>query len=77
MENQGGQIKELCILNILQGKKEAAQPFFITNLGEDRLILGYLWLKEFNPTIDWMKGIVKGLPIKLGTTGKSWKLKWA
>ena len=23
-ENQGGQIKELCILNILQGRKEAA-----------------------------------------------------
>jgi gag-polyprotein putative aspartyl protease len=45
-ENQGGQIKELCILNILQGKKEAAQPFFVTNLGEDRLILGYPWLKE-------------------------------
>jgi gag-polyprotein putative aspartyl protease len=76
-ENQGGQIKELCILNILQGKKEAAQPFFITNLGEDRLILGYPWLKEFNPTIDWTQGIVKGPPIKLGTTGKSWKLKWA
>ena len=34
-ENKGGQIKELCILNILQGKKEAAQPFFVTNLGED------------------------------------------
>ena len=35
MENQEGQIKKLCILNILQGRKEAAQPFFVMNLGED------------------------------------------
>ena len=76
-ENQGGQIKELCILNILQGRNEAAQPFFMTNLGEDQLILGYLWLKEFNPTINWTQGTILGPPIKLGTTRKSWKLKWA
>jgi Reverse transcriptase (RNA-dependent DNA polymerase)/gag-polyprotein putative aspartyl protease len=76
-ENQGGQIKELCILNILQGRKEAAQPFFVINLGKDQLILGYPWLKEFNPTIDWTQGTMVGLPIKLGTTRRSWKLKWA
>jgi hypothetical protein len=34
-------------------------------------------LKEFNPTIDWTQGTMMGLPIKLGTTGRSWKLKWA
>jgi hypothetical protein len=33
-------------------------------------------LKEFNPMIDWTQGIMKGPPIKLGTTRKSWKLKW-
>jgi Aspartyl protease len=71
MENQGGQIEKLCILNILQGRKEAAQPFFVINLGEDQLILGYLWLKEFNPMINWMQGTMLGPPIKLGTTGKS------
>jgi gag-polyprotein putative aspartyl protease len=77
MENQGGQIKELYVLNILQGRKETAQPFFVMNLGEDQLILGYPWLKEFNPTINWTQGTILGPPIKLGTTGKSWKLKWA
>jgi hypothetical protein len=40
-ENQNRQIMEFCILNILQRKREAAQPFFVTNLGEDQLILEY------------------------------------
>jgi hypothetical protein len=58
-------------------KKRGSSALFIMNLGEDQLILGYLWLKEFNPTIDWTQGTMMGLPIKLGTTGRSWKLKWA
>jgi Aspartyl protease len=52
MENQDGKITSYCLLNILQGRKEAAQVFFITNLGEDRIILGYPWLREFDPQIN-------------------------
>jgi hypothetical protein len=51
-ENQGGQVNHYCILNVLQGKKQSAQVFFITNLGNDRLIFGYPWLEEFAPQID-------------------------
>jgi len=28
------------------------------SLGEDQIIFGYLWLRTFNPQIDWEKGKV-------------------
>jgi hypothetical protein len=40
-ENQGEQVNHYCILNVLKGKKQSAQVFFITNLGNDHLIFGY------------------------------------
>ena len=27
--------------------------FLITDLGEDEIVLGYLWLAAFQPHIDW------------------------
>jgi len=30
--------------------------FFITNLGQDRAVLGHPFLKTFNPNIDWKEG---------------------
>jgi hypothetical protein len=76
-ENQGGQVNHYCVLNVLQGKKQSAQVFFITNLGNDRLIFGYPWLEEFAPQIDWKNRTILGPPVKLTTTGRSWKIKWA
>jgi Retroviral aspartyl protease len=76
-ENQGGQVNHYCVLNILQGRKQSAQVFFITNLGNDRLIFGYPWLEEFAPQIDWRNRTILGPPVKLTTTGRSWKIKWA
>jgi hypothetical protein len=34
--------------------------FFITNLGDPRIIFGYPWLYHFQPQIDWRKGSIKG-----------------
>ena len=31
----------------------------VTNLGRNQMILGYTWLREHNPLIDWTKGTVK------------------
>ena len=31
----------------------------VTNLRKNSLILGYMWLKKHNPSIDWEKGMVK------------------
>jgi hypothetical protein len=77
IENQGGQVNHYCVLNILQGKKQSAQVFFITNLGNNHLISRYPWLEEFTPQIDWKNRTILGPPVKLTTMGRSWKLKWA
>lgn len=33
--------------------------FAVTSLGKESMILGYTWLKEHNPDIDWSTGSVK------------------
>jgi Retroviral aspartyl protease len=55
-ENQGGIISKSCVLCIQQGEQQIAQRFYVTNLGQDCVILGYPWLREFNPNIDWEEG---------------------
>jgi hypothetical protein len=34
--------------------------FYLTSLGNDRMILGYPFLWYFNPTIDWRTAKLKG-----------------
>jgi hypothetical protein len=34
------------------------QTFFVTNLGQDRVILSYLWLEHFNLQLNWKKGVL-------------------
>jgi hypothetical protein len=41
-----------------QGEKERVQTFFITNLGDPRIIFGYPWLYHFQPQINWRKGTI-------------------
>jgi hypothetical protein len=41
------------------------QQFYVTNLGSDKMILGYLWLYAFNPDIDWPSCKLMGLGIKI------------
>jgi hypothetical protein len=42
--------------------------FHITNLGRDRIILGYPWLEAFNPPIDWQNRKISGPPTRFKTT---------
>ena len=43
------------------------QRFYVTNLGSDRIILGYLWLRAFNPDIDWPNCKLVGPKVKMET----------
>jgi hypothetical protein len=43
-ENQGGIISKSCVLCVKRGERQTTQRFYVTNLGQDRIILGYPWL---------------------------------
>jgi hypothetical protein len=55
-ENKQGEMTHYCRLRISYNDQEDLQEFYITNLGKDRLILGYPFLRTFNPKVDWRKG---------------------
>jgi gag-polyprotein putative aspartyl protease len=64
-ENRNGSITEYVRLRVKQGSKNQVQNFYITNLGQDRTILGFPWFKTFNPTINWHTGVVEGPAVAL------------
>jgi len=65
--NCHGTIDRACDLLVSRGNKKARQRFYVTNLGHNRFILGYLWFREFQPDIDWANGMLKGLTIQMET----------
>jgi hypothetical protein len=60
MENKAGVIEKHVKLRVQQGTQNRVQMFFITNLGDPRIIFGYPWLYHFQPQIDWRKGTIDG-----------------
>jgi hypothetical protein len=55
-------------LHIERGGERIKTQIHVTNLGRDRLILGYPWLKAFNPKINWVEGKLLGPWTTLKTT---------
>jgi len=47
----------------------ARMKFYLTSLGEDRFILGYLFLYAINPNMDWQGEKLHRGPIRLETIG--------
>jgi len=43
------------------------QQFYVTNLGSDRIILGYPWLHAFNLDINWLNCKLIGPKVKMET----------
>jgi gag-polyprotein putative aspartyl protease len=72
-ENCNGMIVKSCMLRVHCGEKQACQRFYIMDLGDDRILLGYPWLEEFNPDIDWKAGAMKGPQIELEVTSLAWR----
>ena len=50
--NQVGHITHKCRLKVQLGTIHQEMNFFITNLEQDRIVLGYPFLKLFNPDIN-------------------------
>jgi hypothetical protein len=66
--NSGGTVEKYIHLYVTQGQKEERLKFYVTNLGRDRIILGFPWLAAFNPEINWAEGQIKGPKIQFKTT---------
>ncbi len=65
----------MCQLWIKRGEKETAFQFFVTSLGEDRIIFGYPWFEHENPEIDWKAQELKGGPVIILTGGYCFRRK--
>jgi hypothetical protein len=66
-ENKHRTLTHYCLLRVKKGNLNRLQRFYITNLGSDQVILGYLWLRDFNPNVDWKSGHVLGPKVTIKT----------
>jgi hypothetical protein len=54
--NQGGSLEFYTDVQVQMGNNHTKMRFFLTNLGDHKLILGYPWFAAIQPKIDWLKG---------------------
>ena len=66
-ENKSGKLKYYTDLNVRMGQNTTTLRFFLSDLGEHKVILGYPWFAANQPRIDWKKGWIdhSQLPIVL------------
>jgi hypothetical protein len=65
--NRAGDLKYYVDLNTRTGLKNTNLRYFLTDLGDHKVILGYPWFATAQPKIDWAKGWIdhSQLPIVL------------
>ena len=68
--NKKGDIQFYMDLKVRTGQKNTNMRFFLTDLGPQRMILGYPWFAAVQPKIDWAKGWIDyaQLPVVIKTT---------
>lgn len=52
-QNSAGEINRACCLTVTIGDKTRDVVFLVSNLGVHDIILGYQWLADWNPRIEW------------------------
>ena len=57
--NKQGTIRSYVDLDIEVHGRRRKERLMVTGLGKQKIILGYTWLKETNPIIDWQKGTLE------------------
>ena len=65
--NKAGIIKYCTNLKVQMGTNHTWMQFFLSNLGQHQVILGYPWFAAVQPKIDWKRGWINicQLPIVL------------
>ena len=54
--NKAGDLQYYTDLQVQTGTQRTNLRFFLTNLGENKAILGYPWFVAAQPNIDWKRG---------------------
>ena len=57
--NKKGTIENYVDLEFEIDSRKFKERFYVTGLGRQKIILGFPWLKKYNPTIDWKTGKIK------------------
>jgi hypothetical protein len=67
--NKNGDIEHYTDLEMQTGNQKTWLQFFLTDLGEQKVILGYPWFAATQPKIDWARGWLESdqLPLILHT----------
>jgi hypothetical protein len=55
-ENKSGRLKYYTNLEVQTRTMNTTLQFFLSDLGEHKAILGYLWFAATQPQIDWKRG---------------------
>jgi hypothetical protein len=65
--NKSGTLQFYTDLNVQTGTQHTTLRFFLSELGENKAILGYPWFAAVQPQIDWKRGWIdhSQLPIIL------------
>ena len=66
-ENRSGNLQYYTDLDVRTGSSNTTLRFFLSDLGEHKMILGYPWFAATQPRIDWKRGWIDHtqLPIVL------------
>jgi hypothetical protein len=62
MENKRGTINAYINFEFSLGERKFKERFYVTGLGEQRIILEFPWLHKHNLIIDWKKGEITFKP---------------
>ena len=62
-KNKRGDILHYTWMRIVMNDKRKLQKFYLMELGGDDILLGYPFLKVFNPKIDWARGQIGSIEV--------------
>jgi hypothetical protein len=65
--NTTGEITHYIDLIMCHTDRRVKERFYITGLSGIELILGYPWLQDFNPQVDWPTNTLPGPPVEIKT----------
>jgi hypothetical protein len=55
-ENRSRELKHYTDLSVQTGNTHTTLRFYLSDLGEQKAILGYPWFAAIQPNIDWRRG---------------------